>query len=152
MARRFLASPYFKKAKRILFYVSLPEEADTAFLIRRSLALGKHVFVPRARADKKLSIHGVKKFPGDLKKGAFKIFEPKDHCRLVRPSEVELAVVPSLGVTAKGDRLGRGAGYYDRFLKTIPKAKKIGLVFKEQLLDFIPAEKHDVRLHAVISD
>lgn len=151
--KRFLASSGYRKCVKILVYVSFRNEVETRPLIRRALKDGKEVFVPRVRKEgNNIRIYRIRNMKKDLKKGAYGIWEPHVSGRAGRPSELDLIVVPGLGFDRKGRRLGRGFGFYDRFLAKAAKAEKIGLAFREQMTAEIPAEKHDVPVHRVITD
>ena len=68
------------------------------------------------------------------------------------PASVDVVIVPGLAFTLRGDRLGQGGGWYDRFLAGLrPDAVAIGVGFREQLVDHLPVEPHDVRLHQVVT-
>jgi 5-formyltetrahydrofolate cyclo-ligase len=65
--------------------------------------------------------------------------------------QLDLIVVPGLAFTAKGNRLGRGAGFYDRFLSGIPATTvKVGVCFEFQRVSEVPQESHDVKMDAVV--
>ena len=90
----------------------------------------------------------------ELEPGYKGILEPKrskDKKRLEDPSKLDLVVVPGVGFTKNGLRLGMGGGHFDRFLSKTD-LKKIGLAFKEQVVDNIPSEPHDVKMDFVLSD
>ena len=84
-----------------------------------------------------------------LELGAFHIEEPTGE-NTVDPADIELIVVPAVAYDRKGNRLGRGKGFYDRLLRTT-KATKIGVGYEFQLLDEIPVEPHDVGMDIVIT-
>ena len=82
--------------------------------------------------------------------GAFGINEPQRGVP-VRPEEIDAIVVPGVAFTADGVRMGRGKGFYDRYLSQKGfAALKIGVCYREQLVDDIPAEPHDVAMDVVI--
>jgi 5-formyltetrahydrofolate cyclo-ligase len=84
----------------------------------------------------------------ELIPGRFGIREPAPG---PRPEQLDLIVVPGLAFTAEGSRLGRGAGFYDRFLSSIPRSTiKIGVCFEFQCLSEIPQKSHDVKMDAVV--
>jgi 5-formyltetrahydrofolate cyclo-ligase len=84
----------------------------------------------------------------DLCPGRYGIREPVGGAS---PEQLDLIVVPGLAFTADGNRLGRGAGFYDRFLSTIPGyAVKVGVCFAFQLVLEIPVECHDVKVDALV--
>ena len=64
--------------------------------------------------------------------------------------EIDVAVVPGMSFDMRGNRLGRGKGYYDRFLPKIPQAYKIGVCFPFQKLPGIPADENDMKVDEVI--
>ena len=80
--------------------------------------------------------------------GRFGIREPAPG---PKPEQLDLIVVPGLAFTAEGSRLGRGAGFYDRFLSSVPHSTvKIGVCFEFQCLSEIPQKSHDVKMDAVV--
>ncbi len=150
--RKVLKNPFYKKAGSILVYVSFGNEVETGPLIRHALKDGKRIFAAKVRvSDKKIHIYRIQDFKKDLRRGAFGIMEPK--CRQQgKASELDLVLVPGLGFDRKGRRLGRGEGYFDRFLARASRAKKIGLAFRVQLVPRIPALKHDIPVDKIITD
>ncbi len=136
----------FLMADRILLYHSLPDELSTkSFLTKWSGR--KHFYLPR--------VNGVNLdiLPYDetrLELGAFHIEEPTG-TEVVDPEEIELVIVPGVAYDRRGNRLGRGKGFYDRFLKTT-KATKVGVGYKFQVFDEIPFEEHDVKMDIVITE
>ena len=77
-----------------------------------------------------------------------KIKVPAKECKRVIP---DIVLVPGLAFNAQGERLGRGKGFYDRYLKQY-QGLKIGICLKEQLIDSIPTEQHDVKMDLIITD
>lgn len=79
------------------------------------------------------------------------ILEPQNSCPEISIDEIKLVLVPALAFDQKGKRLGRGQGYYDRFLKQMPHAYTIGVGFQEMLAsEPLPAESHDMAVKAVL--
>ncbi|WP_417335258.1 5-formyltetrahydrofolate cyclo-ligase [Halobacteriovorax marinus] len=85
-----------------------------------------------------------------IEKSSFKvkIFEPRLECLEIDP---DILVVPGLAFGRNGERLGRGKGYYDKYLKNY-KGITIGLSFDEQLIAGIPMEDHDCYLNWIVTD
>ncbi len=138
----------FMMADRILMYHSLPDELSTREFIGK-WASRKHFYLPR--------VNGVNLeiLPYDeqrLALGSFHIEEPtgRDTASI---DDIELVVVPAVAYDRKGNRVGRGKGYYDRLLADT-RATKVGVGYDCQLLDEgeIPAEEHDVRVDIVITE
>jgi 5-formyltetrahydrofolate cyclo-ligase len=72
---------------------------------------------------------------------------------LVTPAEIKLMIVPGLAFTRDGHRLGRGGGFYDRYLALLPStAVKIGVCFSVQIVPSLPAEPHDQHMNAIITE
>ncbi len=154
IARKVLAQTYFQTAKNILIYVALPREVQTQELILKAMALKKNIFVPCINQKTlRMEIYQVKDWKKDLCCGSYGILEPRSiKKRKGNPKKMDLMVLPGLGFDKKGGRLGRGAGYFDRFLAKAGKVKKIGIAFREQIVKKIPMAAHDVRIDGVITD
>ena len=87
----------------------------------------------------------------DLKEGAFHIMEPIGSLfPEEKYQEIHLAIIPGMAFDQQGNRLGRGKGYYDRFLQKIPQVYKIGISFPFQLVDEIPTEETDIKMDAIL--
>ena len=135
----------FLMSERVLMYHSLPDELSTRAFLKKWGAR-KKFFLPR--------VNGVNPeiLPYDesrLELGAFHIEEPTGG-ELTDPDTLDLIVVPAVAYDRKGNRLGRGKGFYDRLLQTT-RASKIGVGYDFQLLDSIPTEPHDVAMDMVIT-
>jgi hypothetical protein len=86
-----------------------------------------------------------------LQKGAYNIPEPHNG-RVISPSEIDLMLVPGVAFDTSGGRLGRGKGFYDRYLSRLDAAHiyKVGICLPHQLVAQVPTEPHDVRMDTVI--
>ena len=145
----------FKKAGVVCFFVALPVEVNTHPMIEASLKMGKKVLVPLADLEnKELKLYEIRDLGKDLAPGALGILEPRpSRTRLADTKETELVIVPGLAFSASGERLGHGAGFYDRFLSGLPaKTPKVALAFSFQVLPKIPQETHDHLVDAVLTD
>jgi 5-formyltetrahydrofolate cyclo-ligase len=146
---KLFRSRVFKKAKTVMFYMSFGGEVDTADMIKAAQKLGKIVVVPVCGRNRMMS-PCVLKDRGTLLRGPYGIREPA----LKKPinlKSLDLVLVPGLAFDKKGRRLGRGKGYYDRFLSKIAKNSiAVGLAYDFQVLPFIPTTKYDVDVHKVI--
>lgn len=135
----------FLIADRILMYHSLPDELYTHGFLRK-WAGRKKFYLPRVNG---VDLEVLPYEESRLELGSFHIEEPtgKD---ITDPSEIELVVVPGVAYDRKGRRLGRGKGFYDRFLQHT-KATKIGVGYEFQLVDELPVESHDISMDMVIT-
>ncbi len=139
----------FQQAGTVLLYWSMEDEVQT------------HDFVNRWYEKKRLLLPCVdgddlrlRQYTGPecLKAGEqFGIGEPTGP-EFTELEQVELIIVPGVAFDRKGNRMGRGRGFYDRLLKSTPKAFKVGVGFDFQLLDTIPTEPFDVPMDVVISE
>ena len=139
--------PLLCEAKVILAYYSLPDEVDTHTLIQELVAEGKTVLLPKVLDDTTMELRQYAG-PQDLSEGAYHIMEPmgapfKDF------SQIDVALIPGLAFDTNGHRLGRGKGYYDRFL-TAFTGKTIGVCFDFQKVAEVPVDAHDVAVDRVV--
>ena len=141
---------FFHKAHTLLMYYSLPDEVNTHSFIDQMVTDGKRVLLPVVIDSENMEI---REYSGkqDLKEGAFHIMEPIGKLfPRNRYSEIDVAVIPGMGFDDDGNRLGRGKGYYDRFLQQVPRLYKIGVCFPFQKLENIPTEETDIKMNEVI--
>ncbi len=144
---KFLSSPEYKSARSIFVYFSTEEEADTRALIRRALLDGKEIFLPRTAGDDMFLIPYEEGDPMDLNP-TYCVEEPLGEATDRVP---DLAVIPLIAFDKDKRRLGRGKGYYDRFLKGYDGVS-VALAFSEQECDLVPTEEFDLSPQVVITD
>ena len=130
--------PLFQKAHTLLLYHSLPDEVRTHHFVER-WSKEKTLILPVVKGD----VLELRHYTGkqDLKKGSFGIEEPTG-ALLEDYSQIELAIIPGVSFDGKGNRLGRGKGYYDRLLPQL-RSYNIGICFGFQLSEEIPSEPLD---------
>mgnify|MGYP000201497045 FL=1 len=87
----------------------------------------------------------------DLEPGYFGILEPREGCRRACCPE-SVILVPGAAFSRNGKRLGRGGGFYDRFLEREPKHKKIAAAYEYQMMETLPSEVHDVPVDMVVTE
>ena len=150
---KLLALEEFKEAKAVAFYVSLKSEADTEALIDEALAMGKCVVVPVIVKDD-LKFVEIKSRKAELAEGPCGILQPAEGVLRPFPNErIDLIVVPGVAFTKEGARLGRGKGFYDRFLKSLPgRIKRIGLAYDFQIIEDLPVTPHDLPVDTVLTN
>ncbi len=142
----------WQDARTVLLYHPLPDELDILYNLPLE---GKTVLLPVVQGDDIIlrqmngcDVHQEK--PG-LTKGAFGIMEPTGPL-FTDFAAIDLAIIPGVAFTREGARLGRGKGYYDRFLTQLQSHTILwGVCFTFQILDRIPLEQHDRMLHRVIT-
>lgn len=139
-------SAEFMLADRILMYHSLPDELSTHAFIRKWSGR-KHFYLPRVNG---LNLEILPYDEQRLALGSFHIEEPTGS-DLSSVDDMEMIVVPAVAYDRRGNRVGRGKGYYDRLLAG-SRARKVGVIYDFQLFDEIDAEAHDVSVDVVITD
>jgi len=142
----------FRKAKIVLFYVSIKGEVRTDKMISESLEKGKRILVPFADLNKRTLLISEINNLEELEPGAFGIPEPKNP-REFPLEKIDLVVIPGIAFDRKGNRVGYGMGFYDRFLKGLkPHVPKIALAYDFQIVNEIPAEGEDVTVDMIITE
>jgi 5-formyltetrahydrofolate cyclo-ligase len=137
----------FRSAKKIACYYPIGSEVLTQDIMQEILGDGKEISLPKVVADS-LSfrkIGGLK----DLEKGEFGIMEPKDNC--LEEKDMDIVLVPTVGITKNGIRLGYGHGYYDRFLSE-SNAKTISLTYSKQIVKSIPFTEKDIKIDWIVTE
>lgn len=146
--QRLLEHPRVVAARTILMYYSLPDEVDTHAAINALVADGKKVLLPVVTGKDSMILRQYSG-PSDLRKGAFDIMEPVGET-FDDYEKIELAVVPGMAFDAEGHRLGRGRGYYDRFLALLPHTYKLGICFDFQKVEHVPVGPTDIGMDEIL--
>ena len=133
----------------IMAYWPLTDEVDIRPLIDQLVAEGKAVLLPKVTGDETMELHRYTS-RDDLQEGAFHILEPTGEV-FEDYDTIDVALVPGMAFDAAGHRLGRGKGYYDRFLSAHPYIYKVGICFPFQRVAEVPFEAHDVVMDEVIA-
>lgn len=152
--KKLFALSTFKQAQVIMFYISCGFEVDTLNMIKEAIRLGKKVAVPRLKDNnRKMAISLVSGVDSELETGPYGIKQPKaEYLRPVSIEKIDLVVVPGVAFDSGGKRLGRGKGYYDRFLEAKrEKTRTVGLAFKCQIVEDLPQSPHDYPVEQLIS-
>jgi|CXWL01.1.fsa_nt_gi 5-formyltetrahydrofolate cyclo-ligase len=143
----------FRAAKTILFYASFDGEVETFQMIKQATQLNKRIALPMITKGSKNFIPTLVKEIDSLNEGPYGIKQPVyAHEHAVGVHDLDLVIVPGIAFDKFHNRLGRGAGYYDRFLAALPEdTPSFGLAFDFQLVDRLPhLEAHDMSLTDVI--
>lgn len=144
----------YRRAKLVHTYVSSKEnEVDTRALIATCLEHGKQVAVPVVMPGAKTLAHALIDGLDQLVVGPWGLAQPDPVAASWLPAEarIDLVVVPGLAFDRRGQRIGWGSGYYDRFLAQV-QTVKIGLCYDALVLDCIPGEPHDVPVDMVVAE
>ena len=153
---KLFARQEFKDAKIIMFYVSFDGEVDTREMIKEAMEQGKKVVLPITITEEKKIIPSlIEDLENDLTDGPYGIQQPKTNpAQALNFDELDVVIVPGVAFDKKANRMGRGQGYYDRFLKKLPShVATIGLAFDFQVVEDLPFLKdHDIPVSFVITN
>lgn len=151
---RLAAADAFGAAGSVMIYWPLPPELDVSGIARAALAAGKRVCLPRMDWEsKRISPVEIADLGRDLVVGRYGIQEPGPDRPVFPLDKVDLIVVPGLAFDITGNRLGRGAGFYDRFLaETGMAAATCGVCFEIQVMDRLPTDDWDIPLNFLATE
>ena len=146
---RLFSLSEFKSARVILFFASFRSEVDTGPMIRRALAFGKRVVLPKVKGAE-LVLHEISDLDKDVSPGAWGIPEPHEP-RPVMLEELDLIIVPGAAYDKQGNRVGYGAGFYDKLLSAFKKMT-VALAFELQIMPNVPTEMHDIPIKKIVTE
>ena len=143
-------SDLYKKAQTIFCYIGTEREIDTKALLLAALADGKRLALPLCVGKGIMEAREIRSLD-DLVNGKFDIPAPAESCPLVAPEKFDLVIVPCSTGNDKGQRLGYGGGFYDRYLgRTV--GPKMLLCRKALVKDDIPVEEHDLIMDYLVTE
>ncbi|WP_428323880.1 5-formyltetrahydrofolate cyclo-ligase [Nitrosopumilus sp.] len=137
----------FRDAQKIGAYYPIGSEVLTQDIIQELLSNGKEVFLPRISGEN-MDFKKISDF-SSLERGSFEIMEPKIECET--ENNLDVILVPTVGITPKGVRLGYGHGFYDRFLSN-HKTTTISLTLDKQVVKNIPKSDHDMLIDWIVTE
>lgn len=146
---RLFGLPEFIRSSTVMFFASFRSEVDTIPMIRKALAAGKRVVLPKVKG-RDLALFEIRDQEKDVSPGVWGIPEPVRN-NPVALETVDIMIVPALAFDEQGNRLGHGAGFYDRILARY-QGLSIGLAFEVQILPRIPVDSHDCPVRKIITE
>jgi 5-formyltetrahydrofolate cyclo-ligase len=153
IAERIAALAEVRHAGTLMAYLSFGSEVLTEGLIRWGWEAGKRILVPYCLPEcRALAACRIDAF-AEVEPGHYGIRAPRaDRIKPVPPEEIDAVLVPAVAFDRRGYRIGYGGGYYDRFLPRVPGAATIGAAFALQIVPSVPADVHDVPVHAIVTE
>ncbi|MFZ5469376.1 MAG: 5-formyltetrahydrofolate cyclo-ligase [Myxococcota bacterium] len=150
---RFLATPYYARARTVALYAPIRGEVPTRDILTAAIADGKLVCYPLSHVHGRILSFRAISSESELEPGRLGVREPSSAAELVPVEQIDLFVVPGLGFTRDGHRLGRGGGYYDATLRSaVARSRRVGLGFADQIVDELPVSPDDVQMDLVVTE
>lgn len=150
ICRWVLHSEAYRQARTVFCYVGSDREIDTGALLRGALEDGKILAVPLCVEQGVMEARQIQGL-GDLVSGRYGILAPRLDCPVVEPADLDLAVVPCCTGNARGQRLGYGGGYYDRYLLRTDCPTML-LCRRLLVREEIPVEDHDLTMDYLVTE
>ena len=151
--QNLISTEQFQSASTVMIYLPLPTEVDCCEAILHAWQLGRSVAVPKISWQQRHMIPvEINSLETDFSTEVGGLKNPVTGVP-VPLAEIDLVVTPALGFDKKGNRLGRGGSYYDRFFANDElKAPKCGLAFAEQVVDSLPTDEYDKAVDFLVTD
>jgi 5-formyltetrahydrofolate cyclo-ligase len=158
---RFLELPEYRRAKTAMWYIDCRSEVRTKASLPAALASEKRIAVPYCTVDEqganKLGLWSLDSMD-ELVVGKWKILEPPrdrwgEPGKEVDPKELDMVMVPGVGFSRDGARMGNGQGYYDRLLERVrPDCALVAVCFESQLFEDLIVGPYDVFMDKVVTE
>lgn len=154
ITERITSLTEYQQADRIMAYFSFDGEVDTSELIRHALAQGKKVALPWIFShEHRMIARWITDPESDIGPGRWSIPQPREHCPEADVSELDMVIVPGLLFDRRRNRMGRGGGFYDRFLESVVRTSHLcAVAFSIQISGRVPTEKFDIPMHRVVTE
>ncbi|HHU75013.1 MAG TPA: 5-formyltetrahydrofolate cyclo-ligase [Clostridiales bacterium] len=154
--QRLINSDLYQKSKIIFAFASFGSEVDTWTILDHAMHEGKRVYLPRVEG-KIMNFYELKDIQS-LEPSKFGILEPKTeeaNRYLVEtdPNQIKVMIMPGLAFDTKGNRIGYGAGYYDKYLNSFPKDHfiKAAIAYDFQIFDYLVSDPYDIPVDIIIT-
>ncbi len=151
--RMLTQTPEYRQAEYVMVFLSLPHELDTTALVLQAWQDNKHVLAPQVKwGERRMLPIEIRSLEQNITEHPLGFREPAEG-PVTAISEIDLVVVPGLGFDAHGNRLGRGRGFYDRFLAHRDfRAVACAMGLEEQVVESIPTSPLDRRVSMLVTD
>jgi 5-formyltetrahydrofolate cyclo-ligase len=151
--RNLISTEQFQNASIVMMFLSLPHEVDTSDAILQAWQLGKTVAVPKISWQQRHMIPvQINSLDTGFSTGTWGLRNPTTGVPIPF-GEIDLVVTPGLGYDRRGNRLGRGGSFYDRFFANKDlRACRCGLAFAEQVMEVIPTTESDEPVEWLVTD
>jgi len=143
----------YTRAEIIMVFLSLPAEVDTTPLVLHAWRDRKRVLAPKVSWEQRRMLPiEIRSLSDDLRESPLGIREPAQGLPMPL-ANIDLVIVPGIGFDLSGNRIGRGRGFYDRFLAHQDwHGVACGLAVEEQVVEQVPAKEHDMQVDMLVTD
>jgi 5-formyltetrahydrofolate cyclo-ligase len=150
---QLIASPVYRRSDVIMVFLSLPREVDTTPLVLHAWRDGKRVLAPKVNWEQRRMLPiEIVSLTDNISEGQMGLREPAEGTPF-SVEQIDLVVVPGLGFDLEGNRIGRGRGFYDRFLTHEGwKGTSCGLALEVQVVERVPMSEHDATVDMLVTD
>jgi len=151
--RLLFSQPEYQRAEILMIFLSAATEVDTSQIALQAWADLKRVLAPRVSWEQRRMLPvEIKSLTSDVREGMMGIREPLGGFP-IPVADIDLVVVPGLGFDERGNRLGRGRGFYDRFLSHSDfRGVSCALAIEEQVVEHVPTAANDIRVDMLVTD
>lgn len=153
MAKRLYLWPFYTQAQVVMLFLSMPDEPQMLTMIEHALGQGKIVCVPYMRKEYGVMDAAIIDGIDGLVRGQFNLLVPDPaNLTIIDPARIDLMVVPAVAYDGAGNRLGMGAGYYDRFIPQALQAVRIGAIWSSHIVECIPVSQYDQPVQYLLTE
>jgi 5-formyltetrahydrofolate cyclo-ligase len=147
------STPEYRRAEVIMVFLSLPTEIDTTPLVLHAWRDSKRVLAPKVSWEQRRMLPTeIRSLSDDVSESPLGIREPAQGVPFP-VANIDMVIVPGLGFDTHGNRIGRGRGFYDRFLIHRDwRGIACGLAFEDQVVELVPMEAKDVPMNMLVTD
>jgi len=152
ICERILRLELFQRARVVMLYAPLSDEPQIVPIAQHALARGKTLLLPRVNRSAKVMTGAlVQSWPGDMDRDPLGFLTPRFDALTYDPASIHFILIPGVAYSLTGVRLGRGGGYYDRYLPQVPIDRRVGVCFRCQMVEHAPLLPHDEPVSQVIT-
>lgn len=146
--------PFWERAVTVFGYMGIDDEVDLQAVFRAAIREGKRIALPRVETrDGPMTFHLVGDFPLSLERHPYGFLQPPPEAPEVQGDLDTIVLVPGRAFDRQGRRLGRGGGYYDRFIAhTGDGPVTVGICYSAQVVQEVPVTDRDESVQIVVSD
>lgn len=151
--KTLIENDLYKTSKNIFIFINYGSEVETKKIINKAIQDGKKIYVPKTiKESKEMRAIEIKSLE-NLKEDKFGILEPENFEGEINKNELDLIIVPGAAFDRRGNRIGYGGGYYDRYFSDLEiNIKKVALSYELQLVKNIVSEKYDIKVDFIITE